>query len=137
MTPTLRVVTGGAHPGAAEIDIPITAIGFDAVMDQAAAAQFAAGAETVAQMVAEQTSAAVAILAQSKEQLVSLIGLAGITEALAAQDALREALSGADALTAIFRTARTRLLIASATAAGGTVSQAISPILATNPSPQK
>jgi hypothetical protein len=111
-----QVIDGGSHPSAAEIDTALAAIGFEAILDRTAAEQFAARAESDAAMATAQIAAAVAILAKSKQQLVSLIAAAGQGEAAAAQDALRGALAAADTLAAIFRAAEARLVIA-ATAA--------------------
>jgi hypothetical protein len=83
----------------------------------AAAEQFAARAETAAAMATGQVTAAVAILAKNKDQLVSLIAAAGQHEAAEAHDALTRALAGADTLPAIFRAAEARFLIAAAAAA--------------------
>jgi hypothetical protein len=59
----------------------IAAIGFEAILDRPAAEQFAARAETDAAMATGQIVAAVAILAKSKDQLVSLVAAAGQGEA--------------------------------------------------------
>jgi hypothetical protein len=115
MTPVFQVID--AHPSAAEIDTAVAAIGFEAILDRPAAEHFAARAETDAAMASGQIVAAVAILAKSKNQLVSLIATAGRGEAAAAQDALRGALAAADTLAAIFRAAEARLLIAATAAA--------------------
>jgi hypothetical protein len=115
--PIFQVIDGGSHPSAAEIDTAIAAIGFEAVLDRAAAEQFAARAESDAAMATGQIVAAVAILAKSKDQLVSLIAAAGRGEPAAAHDALRGALASADTLAAIFRAAEARLLIATTAAA--------------------
>jgi len=114
--PILHVIDGGPHPSATEIDTAIAAIGFAAILDRPAAEQFAARAETDAAFATGQIVAAVAILAKSKEQLVSLIAAAGQGEAAAAQNALTGALAAADTLAAIFRAAEARLLIAAAAA---------------------
>jgi hypothetical protein len=115
--PIFQVIDGGSHPSAAEIDTAIAAIGFEALLDRAAAEQFAARAEADAALATGQIVAAVAVLAKCKEQLVSLIATAGQGEAAAAQDALRRALAAADTLAAIFRAAEARLLIAATAAA--------------------
>jgi hypothetical protein len=101
----------------AAVDAAIAAIGFEAVLDRPAAAQFAARAENDAAMTTGQVLAAVAILAKSKAELVSLIAAAGQDEAAAAQDALTRARAAADTLAAIFRAADARLAIATAAAA--------------------
>jgi hypothetical protein len=116
MTPVFQVIHGGPHLSSAEMDTAVAAIGFEAVLDRPAAEQFAARAETDAAMASGQIVAAVAILAKSKDQLVSLIAAAGQGEAATAQETLREALAAADTLAAICRAAEARLLIA-ATAA--------------------
>jgi hypothetical protein len=115
--PIFQVIDGGSHPSAAEIDAAIAAIAFEAVLDRPAAEHFAARAETDAAMATGQIVAAVAILAKSKDQLVSLIAAAGRGEAAAAQEALTRALAAADTLAAIFRAAEARFLIAAAAAA--------------------
>jgi hypothetical protein len=100
---TFQVIQGGAHQRAAEIDAAIAAVGFEAILARPAAMQFAARAEADAAMATGQIAAAVAILAKSKAQLVTLIAAAGEDEAAAAQHALRGALAAADTLAAIFR----------------------------------
>lgn len=115
--PILQVIDGGPHPRAAKIDTATAAIRFEAILDRPAAEQFAARAERDAAMATGQVTAAVAILAKSKDQLVSLIAAAGQHEAAEAHDAFTRALAGADTLAAIFRAAEARFLIAAAAAA--------------------
>jgi hypothetical protein len=115
--PTLQVITGGAHLSAAEIDAAIASIGFEPIMDRAAAEQFAAHAEADAAMSVGLVTAAVAILAKSKGQLVLMITGAGQGEAAEGHDALKEALAAADTTAAILRAAEARFTIALAAAA--------------------
>lgn len=96
--PILQVISGGAHLSAAEIDAAIAAIAFEAIMDRSAAEQFAERAEADASMAAELVSAAVAILATSKEQLVAMIAACGQGEAADGHEALKKALAAADTL---------------------------------------
>ena len=64
-----------------------------------------------------QITAAVAILAKSKADLVSLIAAAGQEQAADGHAALRRALAGADVLVAVLRAAEARFTIARAAAA--------------------
>jgi hypothetical protein len=115
--PTLQVISGGAHLSAAEIDAAIAAITFEAIMDRSVAEQFAERAEAGAAMAAELITAAVAIMAKSKEQLVSMISACDQGDAVEGHEALKEALAAADTLVAVLRAAEARFTIALATAA--------------------
>jgi hypothetical protein len=115
--PTLQVISGGAHLSAAEIDAAIASIGFEPIMDRAAAEQFAARAEADATVAARLVTAAVAILAKSKGHLVLMITGAGPGEAAEGHDSLKEALAAADTLAAVLRAAEARFTIALAAAA--------------------
>jgi hypothetical protein len=115
--PILQVIDGGPHPGPAVIDPAIAAIPFDALLTRLAAEQLAARAEADAAAAVGQVMAAVAILAKSKADLVSLIAAAGLDQAADGHAALRRALAGADVLLAVLRAAEARFTIARAAAA--------------------
>jgi hypothetical protein len=115
--PILHVIDGGPHPGPAVIDTAIAAIPFEALLTRPAAEQLAARAEEDTLAAAGQVTAAVAILAKSKADLVSLIEAAGQEQAADGLAALRRALAGADVLVAVLRAAETRFTIARAAAA--------------------
>src|SRR5271169_5750391 len=102
---TLQVISGGAHLSAAEIDASIASIGFEPIMDRAAAEQFAARAEADDAVAAGLVTAAVAILAKSKGQLVLMITGASQGEAAEGHDSLKEALAAANTLAAVLRAA--------------------------------
>ena len=91
MRPTLQVIAGGSGLSAAEIDAAIAAVRFEAIMDRSAAEQFAERAEADAGMAAGLVTAAVAILAKSKDQLVSMIAACGQDEAAEGHDGSRGA----------------------------------------------
>jgi hypothetical protein len=82
-----------------------------------AAEQFAERAEADAAVAGRLVTAAVAILAKSKGQLVLMITCAGQGEAAEGHDALKKALAAADALAAVLRAAEARFTIALAAAA--------------------
>jgi hypothetical protein len=115
--PTLQVISGGAHRSTAEINAAIASVGFEPIMGRAAAEEFAARAEANAAVVAGLVTAAVAILAKSKGQLVLMITGAGQDEAAEGHDALKEGLAAADTLVAVLRAAEARFTIAVAAAA--------------------
>jgi hypothetical protein len=115
--PILHVIDGGPHPGLAVTDSVIAAIPFDALLTRPAAEEFAARAEEDASAAIGQVTAAVAILAKSKADLVSLIAAAGEDEAAEGHAVLQRALAGADVLIAVLRAAETRFTIARAAAA--------------------
>jgi hypothetical protein len=118
--PILHVIYGGSHPGPAVIDSAIAAIPFEALLTRPAAGQLAARAEEDALAAAAQVTAAVAILAKSKPDLVSLIAAAGQEQAADGHAALRRALARADVLVAVLRAAEARFTIARAAAASQT-----------------
>jgi hypothetical protein len=113
--PFFQVIDGGAQ--APEIDATIAGLAFDAIFQLAFAEEFAARAEQDALAAAEQTTVAVAILANSKTQLVSLMAAAGREQAAEGHAALKRALAGADLLLAVLRAAEARFAIAKAAAA--------------------
>jgi hypothetical protein len=117
--PTLQVIDGGPHSGRAVVDAAIAAIPFEALLTRPAAEQFAARAEENAAAAVEQVTAAVAILAKSKGDLVSLIVAAGREQAAEGHAVLRRALAGTDVLLDVLRAAEARFTIALAAAERG------------------
>jgi hypothetical protein len=117
--PIFQVIDGGALLSAAEFDAAIAAVAFEPVFEHPAAEDFAERAEHEAFGAAEQGTAAVAILAKSKGQLVSLIAAAGREQATEGHAALKRALAGADTLLVILRAAEARFAIALAAAVLG------------------
>jgi hypothetical protein len=115
--PTLQVIAGGLHLNDAEIDAAIAAVCFEPIMDRAAAEQFAERAEADAVTAAGLVTAAVAILAKSKGQLVSMIADSDRDDAAHGHDALKGALAAAHTLVAVLRAAEARFTIALAAAA--------------------
>jgi hypothetical protein len=115
--PILQLIDGGAHRGCAVIDSAIAAIPFEALLTRPAAEQFAARAEQDASAAVEQVTAAVAILAKSKQQLVSLVAAAGQQQAVECHATLKRALASADVLVAVLRAAEARFTVARAAAA--------------------
>jgi hypothetical protein len=117
--PILQVIAGGSHLSDAEIDAAIAAIGFEALMDRAAAEQFAARAEKDAAVAAGLVTAAVAILAKSKGATHLDVVASDHGEAAEGHHALKGALAAADTLATAFRAAEARFLIAITAAACG------------------
>jgi hypothetical protein len=118
--PILQVIDGGPHPRPAVIDTAIAAIPFEALLTRPAAERLAARAEEDALTAAGQVTAAVAILARSKADLVSLIAAAGEEQAADGHAMLQRALASAVVLVAVLRAAEARFTIARAAAEGGT-----------------
>jgi hypothetical protein len=131
MTPNFRLIDGIAL-GASEVDSAIAAIEFAPALGRPEAKWFAGRAERDAFAAAEQVTAAVAILAKTKTELVAMIAAAGGDQAVEAHAALKGALVGADALLAILRAAEVRFAIARA--AAGCRSLPITTLPTTGPS---
>jgi hypothetical protein len=113
--PILQVINGGTL-GGSEIDAAIAAIEFAPALERAAAEWLAGRAER-AFAAAEQATAAVAILAKTKTELVAMLTAAGGDQAAEAHAALKGAFVGADALVvAVLRAAEVRFAIARAAA---------------------
>jgi hypothetical protein len=83
--PILQVIEGGPSAHDAE-DAAFASVPFDALLDMAVAPQLRRGLKD-AFAAAEQVTAAVAILAGSKADLVSMIGAAGSQQAAEAHGA--------------------------------------------------
>jgi hypothetical protein len=113
--PNLQVIDGGAL-GASEIDAAIAAVDFAPALERPAAEWLAGRAERDAFAAAEQVTAAVAILAKTKTELVAMLVAAGGDQAAEAHAALTGALVGAEAQLAILRAAEVRFAIARAAA---------------------
>jgi hypothetical protein len=113
--PILQVIDGGAL-GASEIDAAIAGIEFTPALERPAAEWLAGRAERDAFAAAEQVTAAVAILAKTKTELVAMLTAAGGDQAAEAHAALEGALVGAEAQLAILRAAEVRFGIARAAA---------------------
>jgi hypothetical protein len=113
--PIFQVIDGGAL-GACEIDAAIAAVDFAPAPERPAAEWLAGRAERDAFAAAEQVTAAVAIVAASKSDLVAILTAAGGEQAAEAHAALKAALVGADTLVAILRAAEVRFAIARAAA---------------------
>jgi hypothetical protein len=114
--PIFQVINGGAL-GASEIDAAIAAIEFAPALERPAAEWLAGRAERDAFAAAEQVTAAVAVLAKTKTQLVAMLVAAGADQAAETHAALKAALVGADTLVAILKAAEVRFAIARAAAA--------------------
>jgi hypothetical protein len=113
--PIFQVINGGAL-GASEIDAAIAGIEFAPALERPTAEWLAGRAERDAFEAAEQVTAAVAILAKTKTELVAMLTAAGGDQAAEAHAALKAALVGADTLVAILRAAEVRFAIARAAA---------------------
>jgi hypothetical protein len=94
----------------------MAAIEFAPALAHLVAEWFAGRAERDAFAAAEQFTAAVAILAKTKTELVAMLAAAGGDQAAEAHAALKNALVGADAVVAVLRAAEVRFTIARAAA---------------------
>jgi hypothetical protein len=108
--PIFQVIDGRALD-ASEIDAAIAAIEFAPALERPAAEWLAGRAERDAFAAAEQVTAAVAILAKTKTELVAMIAAAGGDQAAEAHAALEGAPVGAEAQLAILRAAEVRFAI--------------------------
>jgi hypothetical protein len=115
VTPNFRVIIGGALC-ATEIEAAIAGIDFAPALERPAAEWLAGRAERDAFAAAEQVTAAVAILAKTKIELVAMIAAAGGDQAAEAHTAFKGAIVGADAQLVILRAAEARFAIARAAA---------------------
>jgi hypothetical protein len=112
----LHLIRGGRDASDTDKTAALAAIPFLPLMDRAAATQFAMRTEAGATSAIEQITAAVAVLAKGKGELVSLMAAAGREQAVEGHAALRRALAGAVVLVDVLRAAETRFAIARAAA---------------------